>query len=95
MEEKLVFDQAEARLDRLEGKLVEEETEVCLIFEEDARIEEKVHDTLRKHVGFWRESGASDFAVSVILNGYVPQMQRNPEKYQEKNNKSYRGESVG
>merc|ERR1711867_403078 len=45
-----------------------------------------------KHVDFWRESGASDFAVSVILNGYVPQMQRNPEKYQEKNNKSYRDE---
>merc|ERR1711867_98607 len=45
-----------------------------------------------KLVGFWRESGASDFAVSVILNGYVPQMQRNPEKYQEKNNKSYREE---
>ena len=83
MEEKMVFDRAEVRLDSLEGSLVEKETERCLMYEEDDRIEEKVHDTLRKHVDFWRESGASDFAVSVILNGYVPQMQRNPEKYQE------------
>ena len=64
------------------------------MYEEDDRIEGKIHDTFRKHVEFWRESGASDFAVSVILNGYVPQMQRNPERYQEKNNKSYRDEMV-
>ena len=68
--------------------------EVCLMYEEDDRIEEKVHDTLRRHVDFWYESGASDFAVSVILNGYVPQMQRNPERYRERNNKSYREELV-
>ena len=73
---------------------MEEELEVCLMYEEDDRIEEKVHDTLRKHVEFWRESGASDFAVLVILNGYVPQMQSNPEWYQERNNKSYREEMV-
>ena len=69
IEEKIVFDQAEERLNSLEGSLVEEETEICLMYEEDDRIEEKVHDTLRKHVEFWHESGASDFAVSVILNG--------------------------
>ena len=58
MEEKMVFDRAEVRLDSLEGSLVEEETEICLMYEEDDRIEEKVHDTLRKHVEFWRESVA-------------------------------------
>ena len=55
IEEKVVFDRAEERLDSLEGSLVEEETEICLMYEEDDRIEEKVHDTLRKHVEFWRE----------------------------------------
>ena len=62
------------------------------MYEEDERIEEKVHDTLRKHVSFWQESRASDFAVLVILNGYVPQLQCYPEKYREKNNKSYKDE---
>ena len=66
IEEKVVFDRAEERLDSLEGSLVEEETEICLMYEEDDRIEEKVHDTLRKHVEFWHESGAPDFAVLVI-----------------------------
>merc|ERR1711867_291772 len=33
-----------------------------------------------------------DCKVSVILNGYVPQMQRRPERYMEENNKSYRDE---
>ena len=33
---------------------------------------------------------ASDFAVSVILNGYVPQLQFSPERYREGNNKSYK-----
>ena len=78
LEDKVVFDRSEERLDELEGKL-EEEEEVCLMFEEDDKVEDKVHDTLRNHVGFWRQSGASDFAVSVIENGYVPQMQRKPE----------------
>ena len=79
LEDKVVFDQSEERLDKLEGKLMEDEEEICLMFEEDDKVEDKVHDTLRKHIDFWRESGASDFAVSVILNGYVPQMQRKPE----------------
>ena len=90
--EKNVFDAAEARLDKLEGKLEEDDSEVCLMFEEEAEIESKVHDTLRRHLDFWRESGASDFAVSVVLNGYVPQMWRNLEKYEERNNRSYRME---
>ncbi len=32
--------------------------------------------------------------MSVILNGYVPQMQREPERYKEGNNKSYKDERV-
>ena len=74
-----MFDAAEARMDKLEGKLENEEEEVCLMFEEEAEIESKVHNTLRRHLKFWQESGASDSAVSVVLNGYVPQMWRNPE----------------
>ena len=92
LEDKVVFDQSEEKLDKLEGKLLEEDNEVCLMFEEDNEVEDKVHNTLRKHIGFWRESGASEFAVSVILNGYVPQMQREPERYKEGNNKSYKDE---
>ena len=30
----------------------------------------------------------------MIINGYVPQLQSNPERYQERNNKSYREELV-
>ena len=59
--EKKGFDLAEERLDMLEGKLVEGEPEVCVMHEEDEKIEEKIHGTLRKHVRFWQESGASDF----------------------------------
>ena len=92
LEDKIVFDKSEERLDKLEGKLVEEDDEVCLMFEEDREVEEKVHNTLRMHLDFWKESGASEFAVSVIMNGYVPQMQREPERYKESNNKSYKEE---
>ena len=76
--EKFMFDAAEARMDKLEGKLENEEEEVCLMFEEEAEIESKVHDTLGRHVKFWQESGASHFAVSVVLNRYVSQMWQNP-----------------
>ena len=34
-------------------------------------------------------TGASDFALSVVKNGYVPQLWENPERYEEANNKSY------
>ena len=92
LEDKIVFDKSEERLDNLEGKLVEQDDEVCLMFEEDRELEGKVHNTLRLHLDFWKRSGASEFAVSVIMNGYVPQMQREPEKYRESNNKSYKEE---
>ena len=41
---------------------------------------------------FWKETGASDFALSVVKNGYVPQLWENPEGYEEPNNKSYERE---
>ena len=63
-----------------------------MMFEEDEDLENKVHDTLARHASFWRESGASNFAVSVVENGYVPQMWENPQEYEEKNNGSYREE---
>ena len=40
-------------------------------------------------------TGASDFALSVVKNGYVPQLWENPEKYEEPNNKSYMRENNG
>ena len=60
--------------------------------EKGEEIERKIHNMLRKHMSFWQESGASDFAISVIKNGYVPQMRCNPERYRERNNKSYMDE---
>ena len=62
--ERVEFNKAAEKLDSLEGKIMEEDSdEVCLMFEEDVHVESKVHDTLRKHLSFWEESGASDFAV--------------------------------
>ena len=92
MEEKLVVDEAEQKLDKLEGEIVEDSDDVCLIFEED--LQSKVHDTLARHASFWRESSASDFAISIVENGYIPQMWDNPQNYEERNNGSYRDERV-
>ena len=44
-EEKLVVDEAERKLDKLEGFIGRDEEDVCLIFEEDEELEFKVHDT--------------------------------------------------
>ena len=84
IEEKLVVEEAEEKLDKLEGIIAEDKDDVCLMFEEEEDIESKVHDTLARHAKFWRESGASNFAVSVVENGY------NPQSYEERNNGSYR-----
>ena len=72
--------------------MAEDSGDVCLMFEEDEDLENKVHDTLARHASFWRESGASNFAVSVVENRYVPQMWENPQEYEEKNNGSYQEE---
>ena len=90
--EKLVVDEAERKMDKLEGAIRAEDEDVCLIYQDDTEIEGKVHDTLWRHASFWKETGASEFAISVIENGYVPQLWDNPEKYEEENNKSYKNE---
>ena len=59
------------------------------IFENEAGIEEKIHNTLFRHRDYWEETGASDFALSAVKNGYVPQLWENPDRYEEPNNKSY------
>ena len=92
--EKLVVDAAEKKLEDLVGALAEENGDVCLMFEEEEDLENKVHDTLARHASFWRESRASNFAVSVVENGYVPQMWENPQEYEEKNNGSYQDRLV-
>ena len=70
--EKLVVDEAERKMDKLEGAIRAEDEDVCLIYQDDADIEGKVHDTLWRHASYWKETGASEFAISVIENGYVP-----------------------
>ena len=69
----------EEMLDKLEGIIAEDKEDICLIFEKD----KDIHDTLARHAGFWRESGANEFAVSVIDNGCVPQMWDHPQNYEE------------
>ena len=87
-------EKAEEYLDKLEGaiELEEEGGDIVEIFEDEAGIEGKIHDTLFRHLDYWEETGASDFALSVVKNGYVPQLWENPERYEEPNNKSYERE---
>ena len=87
-EEKLVVDEAERKLDKLEGFIGRDEEEICLIFEEDGELEFKVHNTLKRHAEYWRETGASSFAISVVENSYVPQLWENPSRYGERNKMS-------
>ena len=89
IDEKLVVQEAEKKLDKLEEVIAEERDNICLIFEEEEDLENKVHDTLARHASFWRELGTSSFAVSVVENEYVPQMWDSPQNYEEKNNGSY------
>ena len=46
LDEKLVVEDAEKKLDKLEGVIAEEIDDVCLIFDEEEDLENKVHDTL-------------------------------------------------
>ena len=60
--EKLVVDEAERKMDKLEGAIRAEDEDVCLIYQDDADIEGKVHNTLWRHASYWKETGASEFA---------------------------------
>ena len=61
-----------------------------VIFEDDVEAGEKVTSTLKSHYDYWEESGASEFAKSVIRNGYIPSFSEMPPRYRELNNKSYK-----
>ena len=67
---------AEARLDRLKGvvSLDDKDGDICWMYDEEVGIEAKVHRTLRDNVLFWQESGASQFALSIIEIGYIPKL---------------------
>ena len=67
--------------------LVERE-HVYEVFEEES-IESKVHNTLYNHLGAWKEAGAGGFAIGVIENGFKLSLVSTPERYFEKNNKSF------
>ena len=83
---------AENKLDRLEGGLKAAEVDSAdhvVMFDDDSEAEFKVKSTLKEHYAFWEESGASEFAKSVIRNGYIPQLDSLPQAYEERNNRSY------
>ena len=60
-----------------------------VMFEDDIEVDMKVTSTLREHYSFWEESNASEFALSVIRNGYIPNLSSLPKRYEEPNNRSY------
>ena len=83
---------AEARLDRLEGAVSvgDAEEDVCLLFDEEIGVKSKVHRMLKDNVAFRHESGASQFDLSVIKNGYILKLAQDVKSYQEMNNNSYK-----
>ena len=74
---------AEARLDKLEEVVSLDDTEgdICWMYDEEVGIEARVHRTLRDNVLFWHKSGASQFALSVIQNGYILELSEDIEFY--------------
>ena len=51
-DEKFVVDSAEKKLEELAGVIAEGQEDICLMFEEEEGLEDKIHDTLRRHVSF-------------------------------------------
>ena len=84
-------EKAKEYLNKFEGviELEEEGDDVVEIFEDEAGIEGKIYYTLFQHLDYWKGTGASDFALSVVRNRNVPQLRENPERYEEPSNKSY------
>ena len=74
----------------LKGKVTWKVEEVVEMFKEDAEVDYKVHSTLREHFDFWKETGVSNFALSVIEHGYRLKFLETPVSYEEPNNGSYR-----
>ena len=77
-------------LERFEGGVVTEQDGLAVMFEADADIEYSLTGTLRAHLPAWRQIDAGTFALSVIENGYIPELGPMPTFYSEANNKSYR-----
>ena len=77
-------------LEKFEGGLVTEQDGLAVMFEADADIEYRLTGTLEAHLSAWRQIDASTFALSVIENGYIPDLGPMPAFYSEANNKSYR-----
>ena len=77
------------RLDRLEGQIGQrcEQEDLVDIYVEDKAL--LVHDSLRRHVEAWKEAGAGRFAIEVIEKGFKLDLEREPERYEEKNNKNF------
>ena len=69
----------------------EEEEEVIEIFSEDSNAKMKLTTTLKDHVKYWEEMGASAFSLSVIKEGYKMTFEglEGDLEYEERNNKSY------
>ena len=84
----------EKLLDKLESmpELKEEEDDLVEVFNEESGATSKVTTTLRDHYSHWKETGASQFSLSVIKDGYKIKLEKCPEdvKYEEDNNSSYR-----
>ena len=88
----------EARLDKFElpSEVEEEEGDVIEIFEEEVDAKMKLVTTLKEHVEYWEEMGASKFSLSVIKDGYKMTFEGLDDdlEYEEKNNKSYYADKV-
>ena len=86
----MVAERALIKLDKLEGavSLSESKGDEIVIFEDDVEAGEKVTSTLKSHYDYWEKTGASEFAKSVIRNGYIPVFSEMPSRYREPNNKS-------
>ena len=72
-------------------EMEEEEDDWYEVFNEEADATSRVTTTLRDHFSHWKKTGASQFSLSVIKEGYKIKLEDCPEgqKYEEKNNKSY------
>ena len=82
----------EERLAEFEGEWENKvEEDLVEMFNEEEEAQEKLTTTLKDHYKHWEETGASNFCLGVIKNGYRIKFKGLEEdvNYREKNNKSY------
>ena len=71
--------------------MVTEENVLAVMYEADSDIKFKLTGTLKSHLSAWRHiAHCRAFAISVIENGYIPNLGPMPTFSSEANNKSYR-----